>query len=69
MFGYPVHIHIPKENRSKLEPSGKKEILVRYSETYKAYKIYIPRQIHFELSKDVIFEEDITLKDPKMKMK
>ena len=29
MFGCPVYIHVPKEKRSKLEPSGKKGIFVR----------------------------------------
>jgi hypothetical protein len=28
IFGYPVFIHIPKENRNKLDPSGKKGIFV-----------------------------------------
>ena len=33
----PVYIHVPKEKRSKLEPSGKKGIFVGYNETSKAY--------------------------------
>ena len=28
--GYPVYIHIPKEKRTKLDPSGKKGIFVGY---------------------------------------
>jgi hypothetical protein len=28
IFGYPVFIHIPKEKRNKLDPSGKKGIFV-----------------------------------------
>jgi transposase InsO family protein len=43
IFGCPVFIHVPKEKRTKLEPSGKKGTFVGYSETSKAYKIYIPR--------------------------
>ena len=31
IFGYPVYIHIPKEKRTKLDPSGKKGIFVGYS--------------------------------------
>jgi hypothetical protein len=27
IFGYPLFIHIPKEKRNKLDPSGKKGIL------------------------------------------
>jgi hypothetical protein len=30
IFGYPLFIHIPKEKRNKLDPSGKKEIFVEY---------------------------------------
>jgi uncharacterized membrane protein YvbJ len=44
IFGCPVYIHVPKEKRTKLEPSGKKRMFVRYSETSKAYRIYIPGQ-------------------------
>jgi hypothetical protein len=28
IFGCPVYIHVPKEKRKKLEPSGKKGIFV-----------------------------------------
>jgi hypothetical protein len=28
IFGYPLFIHIPKEKRNKLDPSGKKGIFV-----------------------------------------
>ena len=42
IFGYPVFIHVPKEKRMKLESSGKKGIFVGYSETSKAFRIYIP---------------------------
>ena len=39
IFGCPVYIHIPKEKRTKLDPSGKKSIFVGYSENLKAYRI------------------------------
>ena len=32
IFGCLVYIHIPKEKRSKLDPSGKKGLFVGYSE-------------------------------------
>ena len=32
IFGCPVYIHIPKEKRTKLDPSGKKGMFVGYSE-------------------------------------
>ena len=43
IFGCPVYIHVPRERRTKLEPSGKKGVFVGYSEFAKAYRIYIPR--------------------------
>ena len=42
IFGCPVYIHIPKENRKKLDPSGKKGIFMGYSESSKSYRIYFP---------------------------
>jgi hypothetical protein len=44
IFGCPVYIHVPKEKRSKLEPSGRKGTFVGYSESSKAYRIYISCQ-------------------------
>ena len=58
IFGCPIYIHIPKEKRSKLDPSGKKGLFVGYSEQSKAYRIYIPGCRQIELSKDVTFDED-----------
>jgi hypothetical protein len=62
IFGCPVFIHIPKEKRNKLEPSGKKGIFVGYCEVSKAFKIYIPGHRHIEISGDVTFDEEATLK-------
>ena len=42
IFGCPVYIHIPKEKRTKLDPSRKKGIFVGYYEVSKAFRIYIP---------------------------
>jgi transposase InsO family protein len=42
IFGCQVYSHIPKDKRNKLEPSGKKGIFVGYSDSSKAYRIYIP---------------------------
>jgi hypothetical protein len=58
IFGNPVYIHVPKEKRTKLEPSGKKGTFVGYSETSKAYRIYVPGQKFIEVSRDVTFHEE-----------
>jgi transposase InsO family protein len=62
IFGCLVFIHIPKEKRNKLEPSGKKGIFVGYCEVSKAFKIYIPSHLHIEISRDMTFDEEETLK-------
>jgi hypothetical protein len=43
-----------------LDPSGKKGIFFGYSETSKAYRVYIPSHRKIETSRDVIFDEDAT---------
>ena len=53
-----MYIHIPKEKRTKLDPSGKKSIFVGYSESLKAYRIYFPRSKKIDISRDVTFDED-----------
>ena len=42
IFGCTMYVHFPKEKRSKLDPLGKKGVFVGYSETSKAYQVYIP---------------------------
>jgi hypothetical protein len=59
IFGSPIYIHIPKEKRTKLEPSEKKGTFVGYNETSKAYRIYIPCQKFIEVSRDVTFHEEV----------
>jgi hypothetical protein len=56
---------VPKEKRTKMEPSGKKGIFVGYSETFKAYIIYVPGQRYIEVSMDVTFHEEAAFKQSK----
>ena len=60
IFGCPVYMHIPKEKRNKLDPSGKKGIFVGYSERLKAYKIYFLGFKKIDISRDVEFDKDST---------
>jgi hypothetical protein len=62
IFGCPVFVHIPKEKRTKLDPSGKKVIFVGYCEVSKNFRSYIPGYHHIDISRDVTFDEDATLK-------
>jgi hypothetical protein len=49
IFGCPVYIHVPKEKRTKMEPSSKKGVFWGYSEKSKAYRIYVPGQRQIEV--------------------
>ena len=58
IFGCPMYIHVPKEKRSKLDPSGKKGIFVGYSEQSKYYRINIPGFLQIEINGYVTIDED-----------
>ena len=53
-------MHVPKDKRSKLDPTGKRGIFVGYSKTSKAYKIYVPSFKNIKINRDVTFDEDAT---------
>jgi hypothetical protein len=58
VFGCVTYSHVPKEKKTKLEPTAEKGIFVGYSETSKAYRIYIPALRKTVLRRDVRFEEE-----------
>ena len=57
-----MYVHVPKEKRAKLKPSGKKCLFVGYNDCSKAYRVYIPGQRHIEVSRDVIFHEEVVFR-------
>jgi hypothetical protein len=61
IFGCVAYCRIPTEKRTKLDSIAEKGILVGYSETSKAYKIYIPTTRKIVLRRDVKFEEERAL--------
>jgi hypothetical protein len=65
IFGSHVYIHVPKQKRTKLEPSQKKGTFVGYSETSKAYQIYVPGQKYKEVSRYVTFHEEVAFRRSK----
>eukprot|EP00253_Pinus_taeda_P013514 PITA_13514 len=58
IFGCITYSYIPKEKRTKLEPTAEKGIFVGYSETSKAFRIDIPAQRRVVVRRDVKFKED-----------
>jgi hypothetical protein len=65
IFGCHVYIHVPKEKRKKMEPSGKKVFFLGYSENCKDYRIYVPAQRQIKVSRDVTFHEEAAFKKSK----
>ena len=55
-----MYIHIPKEKRTKLDPSGRKGIFIGYIDTSKEYRIYFPGFKKIEINRYVKFDEDST---------
>ena len=60
IFGCPVYMHIPKEKRTKLDPSGKKAIFVGYNKSSKAYRIYFLGFKKINIRRAITFDEDST---------
>ena len=58
IFGCIAYSYLPKKKRTKLESTAKKGVFVGYSETSKAFRIYIPAQRRVVVRQDVEFEED-----------
>jgi hypothetical protein len=42
VFGCDAYVHIPKENKSKLDKKVEKCIIIRYKDGLKCYKIWNP---------------------------
>ena len=58
IFGCLTYSYVPKEKRTKLEPTVDKGIFVGYSETSKAYRIYYLAKRKVVVRRDVKFEEE-----------
>ena len=53
IFGSVFNCHIHANTRKKLDPSGEKGLLVGYSKTSKAYRVYNPTRKRIIVSRDV----------------
>jgi hypothetical protein len=58
IFGCITYSYVPSEKRTKLKPMAERGIFVGYSETSKAFRIYLPSLRKTVLRRDVRFEED-----------
>eukprot|EP01018_Ginkgo_biloba_P026801 Gb_21427 [translate_table: standard] len=57
VFGCTTFVHVPDKKRQKLDDKSHKCILVRYSESSKAYRLWDPSQRKIAISRDVLFDE------------
>ena len=56
-FGCTAFVHIPKDQRKKLDPKSRKCIFIGYGQTSKGYRLYDFEKKGIILSRDVIFDE------------
>ena len=57
-FGSITHVHVPGEQRSKLDDKIKKYIFIGYDGNSKGYKLYNPTIGKTIICRDVIFDEE-----------
>ena len=62
IFDSVCYCHVHADTRKKLDPFGEKGLLISYSKTSKAYRVYIPARKRIIVSKDVQFDEDRALR-------
>ena len=58
VFGCQAFVHIPKDERKKLDSKSKRCIFLGYGATTKGYRLYDPLKKRICFSRDVIFNED-----------
>jgi transposase InsO family protein len=57
VFGCDAYVHVPKENRSKLDKKAEKCIFIGYKDDVKGYKLWNPEKKKIVYSRDVVFRE------------
>ena len=63
VFGCRAFVHIPKDERSKLDPKAKQCIFLGYGHEEFDYRLYDPVGKKVVRSRDVVFLEDHTIED------
>jgi hypothetical protein len=57
VFGCDAYVHVPKENKSKLDKKAKKCIFIGYKDGLKGYKLWNRETKKVVYSRDVVFRE------------
>jgi len=63
VFGCKAFVHIPKDDRSKLDSKSRQCIFIGYGLDEFGYKLYDPVEKKIIRSRDVVFVEDQTIQD------
>ncbi|KAM1099314.1 hypothetical protein TB2_005809 [Malus domestica] len=58
VFGSLCYVHVPSEQRHKLEPKSLKGVFVGYATCEKGYRVFDPLSKKLFLSRDIVFEEE-----------
>ena len=69
MFGCTAFVHIPRDERSKLDSKTKQCIFLGSEDDEFGYRLWDPKEKKIVRSKDVIFFEDQTIEDFEQKEK
>jgi hypothetical protein len=57
LFGCDAYVHVPKENRSKLDKKVEKCIFIGYKDGVKGYNLWNPKTKKIVYNRDVVFRE------------
>ena len=61
IFGCPTYVHVPGDERSKLDPKSKKCIFLGYKKGVKGYKFWDLNAKKMVISRDAVFDEQFML--------
>jgi len=64
VFGCITYVHVPEENRSKLDPKVEKCIFIGYFLKQKGYRCFNPSTRKLQVSRDVVFNEMVSWYSP-----
>ena len=63
IFGCSAYAHIPKDERSKMDPKAKKSIFLGYGIGVKEYRLFDTDTSKVFHSRDVIFNETVSISE------
>ncbi|KAL9270861.1 Retrovirus-related Pol polyprotein from transposon TNT 1-94-like protein [Drosera capensis] len=62
IFGCPAYVHVPSDERSKIDAKSKQCLFLGYEKGVKGFKLWDPEMKKVVISRDVVFDEAAMLK-------